>query len=269
MPEEDDPDDIRRLLSQRADVLAVLVERPHGKKELTAELDVSRSTVDRTVRRLESNGLVRRTGGQVEATLAGRLAYESHSRYCDQVGDVARFSDLLAELPPSADVGHEFLREATAYRSEPPATGRPSNEVLTLWRQGARIRSCAKVINDRTATEVIHRQITERDTDGEFVFTSDLAAHVRQQYFDICHDMVSTGRLRLYEVESIPFELFLVDGEGWARAVVLIYSESEALRGAIVNDTDDAIAYAEETFERYREAATEFTDEFLLDEAAE
>jgi predicted transcriptional regulator len=83
--------DVRQLLSQRADALSRLLDADRTKNELTEELDVSRSTVDRAVRELESNGLVRREGGTVTATLSGRLAYDSYRRFCAETEHVVEF----------------------------------------------------------------------------------------------------------------------------------------------------------------------------------
>jgi predicted transcriptional regulator len=261
--------DIRELLNRRADVLGALADGDASKADLTDALDVSRSTVDRAVRRLETHDLVRRTGGTVSVTLAGRLAYDTHRRYTAEVETVARFSDLLGFLPAMVDVGLGLLDGATAVRSEPPTTGRPSTAVLDLFRAATRVRGCANVVNDPAAAKEFFRLITERGGSGEFVYTTALADHFREEYFEMTHELVSTGRYRAHEIDALPYELFLVDGEGWTRVAVLVYDGSETLRGAIVNDTDAAVDWAQATFERYRRAATEFTDEFRVGDDGE
>lgn len=259
--------EIRRLLSQRADAMAVLVDRPCRKDDLTDALDISRSTVDRTVRQFETAGLARREAGQVTATLAGQLALESYRRYCEETDDIARFTDLLQHLPAAATVDHDMLDGATAYRSDPPATGRPSNEVTDLFRRANRVRGCAKVINDSAAAEEFFRMVTERGGCGEFVYSVSLADHLREAYFEMTHELVSTGRYRAHEIDTLPHELFIIEGQEWARVAVLVYDETETLRGAVVNDTDAAVEWAEAAFACYREAATEFTDYFRIGQA--
>lgn len=264
MSEGDEASEIRTLLGQRADVLAVLVEGQYDKSTLTDELGVSRSTIDRTVRRLETSGLVHRDGCGVEATRAGRLAYDAYRQYCEDTERIGRFSDLLAELPPSVTIDHALLDGATAYRSKPPAMGRPSNEVVALFREGTRVRGIAKVVNDTNAMEVFFRMVTEQGGRGTLVYTTDLADLLREEYFQMTHVLASTGRFRAYETETIPYELFIVNSEDRTRVAVLVYNSDEILRGLLVNDTDTAVAWAEETFGRYRDAATEITDEFLF-----
>ncbi|WP_142860271.1 helix-turn-helix transcriptional regulator [Salinigranum halophilum] len=258
------PSDVRQLLSQRADILSTLLRSERTKGELTDTLDVSRSTIDRGVRQLESTGLVRRSGGTVTATLAGRLAYDSYRQYCEETAHVVEFGDLLAELPPSAEVSHEMLDGATAYRSEPPATGRPANEITALIAQGTRMRACASAINDSAAADQFYRMITERGGQGSVVYTSSLAEHLREEYFQPHHEMAATGRFRAFETDSLPHELYIIDSDAGTTAGVLIYNDSKTIRGTILNDTDAAVEWARETFEDQVAAATEFTDDFRI-----
>ena len=264
MVSDGDAGDVRHLLSQRADALAALIDGGYDKAGLTEELDVSRSTIDRTVRRLEANGLARRTDGRIEATLAGRLAYDSYRRYCKETADVCLFGDLLRDLPPDADVGHDLLDGATAFRSEPPATGRPSNEVTALFEEGTRLRACASVVNDAAAVDELRRMVTERGGSGAVVYTATLAEHVRDEYFRHHHEMIATGRYRAYETDEIPYELFVVDTDDRTCVVVTVYDDSGMLQGTIINDTDAAVEWGEGMFERCRDAATEFTDDFRI-----
>jgi predicted transcriptional regulator len=261
---DDDGAEIRQLVGQRADALAVLVRNDREKAELVDDLDVSRSTVDRMVRRLESAELVRRNGSHIEATLAGRLAYDTYRDHCDRTADIARFDDLLRELPPTADLGHDLLDGATAYRSEPPATGRPVNEFKSLLGEATRIRGCASVINDEAAVAELHEMVVDRGGRAMVVYAEELAAHIREEYFEGHHVMAATGRYRAYEVDGVPYELFLLDSDAGTTVVVAIYDSTGKLKGTIVNDTDPAVAWGEATFERYRQAATEFTDDFRV-----
>ena len=258
------PADVRQLLSQRADALSMLLDGDRSKNELTEELGVSRSTVDRAVRELESNGLVRREGSTVTATLAGRLAYDSYRRYCEETAHIGEFGDLLAELPPTATVGHAMLEGATAYRSKPPATGRPANEITALIAEGNRFRACATAVNDAAAVGHLHGLVTERGGSGAVVYTSNLAELIRDEYFRMHHEMVATGRYRAYETDSLPYELFIVGTDESTTVAVLIYNESGTIHGSILNDTEAAVEWAEETFESLVEASTEFTDDFRV-----
>lgn len=255
---------VHEVVARRGNVLSLLLDRTYTKQELTSRIDVSRSTVDRAVRQLEANGLVTRTAGGVVATRAGKLAYDAYDDYCDEMAHISKMGDLLAELPPAANVGHDLLMGATAYRSEPPATGRPVNEVMGLLANGNALRCCAMVINDPTAADELHRLVTERGGEASVVYTSRLADHIREHYFEVAHEMASTGRYHAYEIDDLLYDLFLVDTDDGAEVVVLIYGDGGTVRGAIRNDTEAAVDWGERTFERLRASATVFTDEFKM-----
>ncbi|WP_318567334.1 helix-turn-helix transcriptional regulator [Salinigranum marinum] len=262
-PEDDAAAELRRLADQRTNMLAMLVEGGSDKSGLTAELGVSRSTVDRAVRRLEGAGLVRRDRGGVTATRAGRLAHESYRRYCERTADVARFGDLLRELPATADVGPELLDGATAHRSEPPAMGRPANEVIERFERATKMWICASAINDAEASARLHEMVTERGGYADVVYTSNLASHLREWYLDKRHEMAVTGRYRAYEIDDLSYDLFVIESLDGTGVAVVVYGDGGRLDGVIVNDTDAAVAWGKEAFERRRSAATEFTDDFL------
>jgi predicted transcriptional regulator len=264
-PESDAAAELRRLADQRADVMAVLVEADSDKSELTAELDVSRSTVDRAVRRLEDAGFVRWNGGRIEVTRTGRLAYDSYRRYCERTADIAHFSDLLRELPATADIGRELLDGATAHRSEPPATGRPANEVIERFERATKMWICASAISDAEASARLHEMVTERGGYADVVYTSHLASHLREWYFDRRREMAVTGRYRAYEIDDLSYDLFVIESADWAGVAVVVHGDDGRLDGVIINDTDAAIAWGKAAFARRRAAATEFTDDFLAD----
>ena len=256
---------VRRLLRQRADVLATLVDAPHDKTDLTEELDVSRSTVDRTVRRLELHDLVRRADAGIEATHAGRLAYDSFRRFGEETAEVERVADLLGGLPPSADVDHDLLAGATACRSEPPATGRPANEVTELLGEATGLWACASSIANSAASERLYRMITERGGRATVVYTTALADHLREQYSEKRREMAETGRYRAYEIDDLLYDLFVVESTEGTQAVVVVYDEGGSIAGAIHNDRDAAVEWGRAAFERRRAEATDFTDDFRDD----
>jgi predicted transcriptional regulator len=268
MPRENDaPPDVSPVSGRRADVLSLLAERSGecatGERALAAELGVSRSAADRAVRHLESSGLVRRAGGRIELTLAGRLAFEAYRRFGAETAAVRTFGDLLRELPSDADIDHDLLDGATAYRSEPPTTGRPADAVTDLIGRARSLLACASAISDSEASARLYRLVVEREGHASVVYTADLADHLREWYLGRRREMATTGRYRAYETDELSYDLFVVESADTARVVVVVYDDRGRLAGAIVNDSDAAVAWGRATFERRRNEATEFTDDLL------
>ena len=110
--------DTIELLLQRNDVFEQLSTQPTPKRDLAEGLDVSRSTIDRALREIESAGLAERCNDGVTLTLCGRLVVEEFERLdtrlqyrrgdarapiIDLVATAARRSDLLDLLNQPLD----------------------------------------------------------------------------------------------------------------------------------------------------------------------
>lgn len=112
--------DTSEVLLRRSAVVERLSVQPTAKRELVDRLDVSRSTVDRAVREIESAGLAECRDGGVGLTLCGRLATAEFERFGTRLGDccgddasttvideliatAVRRSDLLDLLEPPLD----------------------------------------------------------------------------------------------------------------------------------------------------------------------
>lgn len=243
-------------------MVAALFERPLTKPELVERLGVSRSTVDRAVRDLRAAGLVRTEGGTVVATNAGRLGSDAAERYGRSISDVCRALDLLEVLPADTELDPAFLSEATVHRP----TGGPGRQALRAALsvvEGAEIVSaCSRAVTDTSAPTAAHRLVVDAGATLEVIYTPSVADYIRDNYPENHREMAATGRYRAFELPSVPFGLFVATAEGQTSVAVAIYDTDDALAGVLTNDTDAAVAWAESTYRRYRERATEFTDEF-------
>ena len=72
------------VLLQRVEVLERLVEGPSYRRDLSDELGVSRSTIDRAVRELEELQFVENCRDGVRATAAGRNAIDHLANFQDR-----------------------------------------------------------------------------------------------------------------------------------------------------------------------------------------
>ncbi|ELY98983.1 hypothetical protein C482_10516 [Natrialba chahannaoensis JCM 10990] len=114
------------IVRRRESLLRRLAAGPTRPCTLTAELELSRSTIDRGISELQRAELIERTtvDGQCQyrLTVAGDLALSSFEQLSDRLTQVTRRSELLAELPPSADLSWQIIDGATAVTpSTPPA----------------------------------------------------------------------------------------------------------------------------------------------------
>jgi hypothetical protein len=76
-----------------------LIDEPREKRELAAELSVSRSTVNRAIRDPETLDVVERVDGAYRATELGRTAATGLADLSDRIADRARLRELWRWVP--------------------------------------------------------------------------------------------------------------------------------------------------------------------------
>jgi len=105
--------DTIEVLLGRSGVVERLSVEPTAKRDLIDGLDVSRSTVDRAIREIESLGLVESGDDGVTFTLCGRLAAEEFERFGSRLADRCGVGDatdsVIADLIATAVRQSELL----------------------------------------------------------------------------------------------------------------------------------------------------------------
>jgi predicted transcriptional regulator len=242
-------------------VLARLVVEPADKPTLVADLDVSRSTVDRAVRELSVHGLVERRDGRVAVTLAGRLAHRAFLDCRERTRAVLDVEPLLAHLPPDCEVDERVLLDAEVVEPVPAGPG-PRRDLTDEFLDGAsRLRALIQGITKPDAVG----EIRDAVADGmayEPVFATDAAAFVRARQREEAEAMTATGRFRAFETGPLPFGLYLAETADGVRVALVVHDDANDYRGTLVADDPDAFEWARDVYERYRRDAVEITDEF-------
>lgn len=239
--------DLSETVAKRDDLMSALADADATKPELIDEYDVPRSTLDRAIRELRETGLVVRDGDRYELTTSGRLALDARERYVRLLTSVVDSSSVLDGLSNTADVPLEFLDEASVVEAEPPSFDQPTREFLRLADSADAGRgylpypepSLVDAMNDRVGdgelrgTMLVASEIF--DADGEFegrwpAIFDDSAFEVRA-------------------ADSGPEFGLWVLGEGRDRRVALVEFDEPGVAGVVVNGSDTAVRWAENTLE--------------------
>ncbi len=95
------------------DILNQLITSPKTKPELLAELDVSRSTIDRWLNDLMKKGLVHRPNSQCELTLFGRLISRRYDEFNTWTARVKEARSALSVLTDQNSIEPELFDNAS------------------------------------------------------------------------------------------------------------------------------------------------------------
>jgi predicted transcriptional regulator len=243
--------DLADVLSKRRECLAALVAEPRDKRDLVAELDIPRSTLDRAIRELEAVNLAEFVEGRYQATTVGRLALAEHDRYRASLASFADAGDALDSLSTDTPLDATFLRGARIVESVPHAPDGVVAELFESARRAELVRGVAPVAMTGHTDE-----FRETATDGghlELVFAPELFEHLAATQTDGILDGIESDNVEFYR-GGVPFSfgLWLADDR---EAGVIIY-DATGIRSIAVNDTPEAIRWATAQYDRVRRTAT-------------
>lgn len=244
------------VLTRRRSLLERLATTPTRKCDLTEDLDVSRSTIDRGIRELEQLDLIEREGREYRTTLAGELALAEYDRFSSRVSDVVDARDILSSLPPETAIDPTFLDGADVVVSQRPDPERPARELERLATSTDHHRGFGSAFLDHLVT--VYRDAIVDGLECEFVVTSDVLDRLVSRHHEAVSDALSTGRIELWEAAertSLPYCLIVSRGEARTVATLLVYVD-EGLKGIITNDDPAAVAWAESKLDEIWAAAT-------------
>ena len=248
-------DDLRTVLAKRMPMLVSLLDAPKTKPTLTAELDHSRSTIDRAVEELLAVDCIEPTataGREFRLTIVGKAALETAEAYRRDTDLLGTNVDLLTAIPPDDSIGHAFLAGADVYASDrtPDVAHQPGRNLV---EEGTRMVGTAPVVHQEYF-EVLLERLSDGDFELEIVVESELRAAMERTHAEDFATLAGTESVTVYETEtSLPYALWVVDGDDDTAGVTI--HDRGATLGSIVNDAARAVAWARSEYDRYRENA--------------
>lgn len=244
---------LRDVLSNRHDVLESLRDEPKSKPELVADLEHSRSTIDRAITELRTVDCIEPDGdgrSRYRPTQTGALALRSYRQFCREADALTRRSRVVNALPPTADVSTTFVATADLYASAktPDVALQPAVELLP---GATRLIGTAPVVFG-DYFDVLGEWIRGGDAEMELVLEAELLESIATTYADEFDALTDPGSVDVYvSDERIPYALWVIEGEQTAHAGITIY-EGGGIKGTLVSDADPAVRWARHRYERFR-----------------
>ncbi|MFB6103967.1 MAG: helix-turn-helix transcriptional regulator [Halobacteriaceae archaeon] len=249
-------DELVSLLARRIEVLECLLDETMTRPELVDELEISRSTVDRSVRELEGMGLLEFHDGTYRASLPGRLAHTEYAELREELVTVEEAADLLAVLPPDAPLDLDVLRGAEVVVATEPAPHVPGSRIPDLLENADHVRSLSTALTTPSTGDIIADGVLNHEMTIEVVFEQDLYRYLHDSGPMDLEVLAATDRFHQWVVDTLPFGLLIIERDGDRQVCLAIYDADQTLEGIIINDSDAAITWAASVFRSYREAAT-------------
>jgi hypothetical protein len=246
---------VLEVVRRRETVLAALADGRREKRDLVAALSVSRSTVDRAVRELETHDLATRVDGKYRATLTGELLLAARREYVERVAGTGAVGDLLAHLPPDVDAPVEAFATAEAFRPEGPDPHRPAEFLRDLVRDGVRHRGLLVRQATPNAPDLIRDRVCAGEFDVEYLISPAMREYLWSERPELVRTMIEDGGVEFRETDDLPFDYALLTTPETTYFVVVVHDDSGSLQGVLCNDAPAAVEWGRRTYERHRAAA--------------
>lgn len=250
-----DPREAIDIVARRFDFLMALVDGPVHRPVLQEELDISRSTAYKGIGELEELRLVERTDRGYRLSLLGTLLLDQYDQFRRNVDAVCTKGPLLSELAADCDISVDVLRGAEVIYAERHAPHHPLRALEAMLDEANTLHGMSPVVLP-SYIEMFHERLTVDELAADLVLTRPVIEWLATHQCRAFEDVLRTGNLVVRETdEGLPFGLVVSD-DPTPQVGILVYDAKGDLRGLVVNDTEAACEWAEETWEQYHDESS-------------
>ncbi|MFO7925790.1 MAG: helix-turn-helix transcriptional regulator [Halobacteriota archaeon] len=249
-PTPTDVEAIADILRKRAPLLELLADAPRDQRDLRDGLDVSRSTVYKSLQRLQKAGLITEENGRYALTGFGRLAWQRHDDYIARLSRLDAGRRLIETLPDDQQLPPTLFEHGRIAVPGRHAPERPLDRLSNLGERADHLRVLSPSGMPRFLGD-IHANVEADEQTATIVTEVDAMTRLESSY-ERFGEAVTADGLDLYSVsEELPYALVLFDSD----TLGLFGYEDGLLVGAAFTDCRDVLAWGERTFERIFDCA--------------
>jgi|AntDeeMetagen134_2_1112570.scaffolds.fasta_scaffold00170_32 predicted transcriptional regulator len=244
--------DLADILLKRYECLRTLADQPRAKPELVESLEIPRSTLDDIVRDLENADLVEYPNGKWQLTLLGQYTLDHHTHYKKGLESLTEADPVIKELPRETPVERRFLLDADVHL----ATGPVPDEVMQIFldavESATHVRGVTSLAMAGYVEPFYRAATTDTDSHLEVVLPLETFERLRTLHPDSADKAMADDDITLYHTDvPVTFSLWIGDDD---HAGLIVYA-NQGVQGIIVNDTNDALNWANEQYNHIREDA--------------
>jgi predicted transcriptional regulator len=242
---------------KRIKFLETLYEKPKDKPALAEELGMSRSTVDRGIRELETAGLTRYTNGEFTLTTIGEITVSGLFDLIGTIEQRQRLNPFLKWVPDGTfDIDIDLVSDADLLVAEPGDPWSMINRHVELVKTMDDLRALLP-FTGLHAHEAGHKQVVEHGAGGELVVEPKIIdIHMSEpKYADLSEEIIATGRFDYFEYpEQLPYALAIIKN-----TVQIVVSEGDEPRALLESDSPEVKNWAEEKYDEYKQQSEKIT----------
>lgn len=240
------PDDLAALLSERRQCFEKIISEPRSKCDLANDLSYSRSTLDRAISELKDAALISYDDGVWTPTLLGWCTYQTHTRYWSQLGDLSEAAPILQHLSMDDRLDCSIFEGATIHEVESAVPDAVIAKTCESLRTANSIKIATPTLMIGLIGGLVEGLANCPDTQIQISIPQPTYRRAKDTSESLLNRFVETCNVQLHHTE-IPFSfgLWCADMD---RIGIIGFSE-QGITGMIVNDTDEAVRWANRKFD--------------------
>jgi len=237
-------EELGKLLVNRHQVLAEIIEESQDKRYLQESLNIPRSTLDKIVRELEDADLVTYTTGEWEPTLLGECLCHVQHEYLSRVSTLTQTAGIINTLLTDTPLNHEFLVGATPHQSKHGVLDEVFQPVIDSSEDATTFRFITPSMISAYIQPLFNQLTNSTTTAVELVMPRSLVAQLMRIEPALTDTVLDDDTIQIF-TGAIPdqYGIWITD----QRAGMIVFSAG-GIAGILVNDSPTAIQWAESQY---------------------
>lgn len=249
-----DQSPILPVIAHREQLLTHLSRHAATKRDLVAELDQSRSTVDRAITELERYDLIECADRTYRTTLAGELALEELERFASRVRHVADARELLESLPAEASLSPALFEDCEVVTTGTADSRTVPRDLEQTVRRSNRLRLFACGYHPSLIDE--YAAAIEDGTPVDVAVTETVLDRLLNDHRSTISTGIETDRIDLrVATHTLPFNLSIVRTDDESIVTIEVY-ENEQFLGLVATEKAAGVEWGRTQFQDIWAAAS-------------
>ena len=240
---------------QRLQILDALDGAYADPRDLKAELDSPRSTLQRNLSVLDEWGWIEKTPSGYTTTTTGCLLREEVVGMNETAETIQRMAPFLDAVDECSEIDIQRLNDPLVMTPDPAQPDMPMRRLFEIFEDADSVRGFIPVVPYFVAELFTH---TDRNIDKhEYIVSDDTFDALDEEFPDEQisgseKDQSARITIRLYE-DTLPYGLFI----STERLALTAYDENGRIQALVESTNEEAIEWGERMYEVYRGQSTQ------------
>ncbi|MGQ3330722.1 helix-turn-helix transcriptional regulator [Halorubrum sp. FL23] len=265
MVPQSDGEALREVIYKRYTILECIGDSRKTIPEIVTDSQKSRTTIDRSIKSLESHQLIRELEGrQYELTNKGKLVRDEVKDYNAFIDSLAGTTDLICSLNDVEQIPRDVFRDAEYRIADPKAPETCLQYISDILKSATHFQATSTVAHTYLI-DIICSTISKNNTKTEITAEKDIIESLAQIRKDNLKRIASDDSVDFFSVDKpIPYTGWVIDTPSREVGVLILHSGG-GIKGVVMNDSQQTIDWLRKFCDRYQSDGTLITESSIQD----